>query len=278
MDNILRKLPVDLGEHLHISFPLAHLREVKTPFGWADVRPYNRLFFVLKAPSGGGGDIRDAFGRQRLVLKKNTVLYMPPQTFVDCRYRPGVMVAAFHVQAELFHGNDLFLGQTRFLAIHDVHIADRMMEPVGKRSVGSALAMRSICLDIISRVADMLGVEVDKTLQLEARHGELLRIIRTHPGYGLRVGDLAQRLGGNRVRLSRDFAREAGLPLKKYIDRAVLEEAKRLLMYSRLSVRQIADRLEFPDEFFFSHFFKRRTGRSPVQWRDTARSREPFES
>ncbi len=44
-------------------------------------------------------------------------------------------------------------------------------------------------------------------------------------------------------------------------------EIKRLLVHTNLSVTEIAGRLNFPDQSYFTKFFKRETGISPLQYR-----------
>lgn len=53
------------------------------------------------------------------------------------------------------------------------------------------------------------------------------------------------------------------------IDSYVIEEAKRQLRNTRLSVLEISQRLNFPNQSFFGKYFKRLTGQSPYQYRKT---------
>lgn len=54
----------------------------------------------------------------------------------------------------------------------------------------------------------------------------------------------------------------------EFIDEMVITEAKILLGDLSYSVGQVADHLHFSDQFFFSKFFKRRTGLSPKEYRN----------
>ena len=55
----------------------------------------------------------------------------------------------------------------------------------------------------------------------------------------------------------------------EYIDEMVIAEAKILLGDLSYSVGQVADALHFSDQFFFSKFFKRRTGLSPKEYKSS---------
>ena len=55
----------------------------------------------------------------------------------------------------------------------------------------------------------------------------------------------------------------------EFIDDMVITEAKILLGNVSYSVGQVADHLHFSDQFFFSKFFKRRTGMSPKEYKSS---------
>ncbi len=55
----------------------------------------------------------------------------------------------------------------------------------------------------------------------------------------------------------------------EFIDEMVVAEAKILLGDLSYSVAQVADHLHFSDQFFFSKFFKRRTGMSPKEYKNS---------
>jgi len=60
-----------------------------------------------------------------------------------------------------------------------------------------------------------------------------------------------------------------GLPAKVLINQKLVREAKYLLALGDLSVKQIAAELGFEDTNYFSFFFKRETGLSPLDYRQS---------
>ena len=55
----------------------------------------------------------------------------------------------------------------------------------------------------------------------------------------------------------------------EFIDEMVITEAKILLGDLSYSVGQVADALHFSDQFFFSKFFKKTTGLSPKEYKNS---------
>lgn len=56
---------------------------------------------------------------------------------------------------------------------------------------------------------------------------------------------------------------------KEFIDRSVILEIKMMLQSSELSVQEIAYRLHFPDQSYLGRYFKKHTGESPTEYRNT---------
>ncbi|HEY7453536.1 MAG TPA: AraC family transcriptional regulator [Thermoleophilaceae bacterium] len=104
------------------------------------------------------------------------------------------------------------------------------------------------------------GTDVD----LHRRFLELLeRDFRTSH----EAGHYASELGVTTGTLSRTLSRLTGRTTKQLILDRVLLEAVRLLRFSDLQVKEIADRLGFSDQFAFSKAFKRQRGEAPLDFR-----------
>ncbi len=57
------------------------------------------------------------------------------------------------------------------------------------------------------------------------------------------------------------------MPLKLFLQKELAAQASRYLLGSPLSAREIAERLEFSSEYYFSNFFRRSTGTTPTAFR-----------
>ncbi len=58
--------------------------------------------------------------------------------------------------------------------------------------------------------------------------------------------------------------------VRQFIDEMVIAEAKIFLDTPSVSIANVADELNFSDQFFFSKFFKNHTGLSPSEYKRTA--------
>lgn len=80
--------------------------------------------------------------------------------------------------------------------------------------------------------------------------------------------DLAKIIGCTPAKLNEQSKKFTGRTAQSVIHGLVASEAKRLFMYDRLSVKEVAFALGFKDPFYFSNFFKKETGVSPKEYRE----------
>ncbi|WP_294082871.1 MULTISPECIES: helix-turn-helix domain-containing protein [unclassified Proteiniphilum] len=69
--------------------------------------------------------------------------------------------------------------------------------------------------------------------------------------------------------LSKIIREVSGKSVSQWIDEMVIMEAKAMLKSSNLTVLQISEKLNFPNASFFGSYFKKRTGISPIQYRES---------
>ncbi|MCX5562689.1 AraC family transcriptional regulator [Streptomyces sp. NBC_00038] len=91
---------------------------------------------------------------------------------------------------------------------------------------------------------------------------------RTH-----RVADHAASLGYSVRTLTRATLAATGHTAKQHLDARILLEAKRLLVHTDASAAAVGTRLGFTDPGDFSKFFRKRDGRTPLEFRAMARGR-----
>lgn len=77
------------------------------------------------------------------------------------------------------------------------------------------------------------------------------------------VADLAELCGICRDTFSRTFTRKNGISPKQFLNRCILHRAYLMLSADELKIHEIAEKLDFNNEFYFSRFFKKHTGLSP---------------
>jgi AraC-like DNA-binding protein len=99
------------------------------------------------------------------------------------------------------------------------------------------------------------------------RFKEFQRLVEMNFTHWHQVGEYAAEIGCSEKSLSRATREATGLNGKAFIASRVNLEAKRLLAHTDLSVTSIGESLGFGETTNFVKFFKRESGRTPVDFR-----------
>lgn len=97
--------------------------------------------------------------------------------------------------------------------------------------------------------------------------GAAIRFIRENYRRSVTVGEAAAAAGFSEAHFSRVFKAQTGCAPYEYIQLCRVDEAKRLLLSTRLSVGEIADRLGYGSEGCFINAFRRKVGVPPGTFR-----------
>ena len=84
---------------------------------------------------------------------------------------------------------------------------------------------------------------------------------------GFNLVEYAQTSQYSEAHLIRIFRNAFGVTPYDYLMSKKMELAKRLLLYSSFSIKEIAAHLSFSDQYYFSNFFKMKTGLSPRNYK-----------
>ncbi len=105
--------------------------------------------------------------------------------------------------------------------------------------------------------------------------GPVTRVVQAvlaAPARDWKARELAAIAGVGYTKLRDLFKQSQQETLHEFLQRTRLDQARLLLCDPRLTVKDVAGRLSFSTEFYFSHFFREATGMSPTQFRLKSKS------
>ncbi|MBS1640851.1 MAG: helix-turn-helix domain-containing protein [Bacteroidetes bacterium] len=97
---------------------------------------------------------------------------------------------------------------------------------------------------------------------------KFLEIVRANFKKNLTLKQYASLLNTTESKLNEHSKLHTGKTAKNVIHGLLASEAKRFLMYEKLSVKEVAYELGFSDPFYFSNFFKKITNQSPKAYKE----------
>jgi AraC-like DNA-binding protein len=185
-------------------------------------------------------------------------------------------------ELRFFGHDDDIMRKTTMSEFHSERIRDLTAElrrhaPRWADRLSSATTEHEL-LEVVSKLFNLssaLPPARDSTVDRNDRSGEIARFISRNLHQGLTLKILAQFLGYSEKYCSDLFHSTMGEPFSQYLKRRQTDAAAALLTTTDKSLAEIASAIGFSDQFAFSHFFKRMTGRSPRDYRIAHAQRRP---
>lgn len=81
------------------------------------------------------------------------------------------------------------------------------------------------------------------------------------------IAQLAKHFGFSERNLKRRFKDATQIPIIQYLQKVKIDKAKKLLLSTNLSIKEISYQVGYSNDSFFSRLFKAETGESPGTWR-----------
>ncbi|MBC9251702.1 AraC family transcriptional regulator [Pseudomonas alcaligenes] len=141
----------------------------------------------------------------------------------------------------------------------------------GEHAPGRELMLQSLISALLVWVGRRSQALAHAEAQLPDRGREHLqrftRLLEAHYRAHRPIEQYAAELGISAAHLNALCRRLAGQSALQLINQRLLLEAKRCLVYTAMTVNQVADSLGFSEPAYFSRFFKRSTGLTPKAFR-----------
>lgn len=120
-----------------------------------------------------------------------------------------------------------------------------------------------------------LGFDCEEIYRLSLDHQKnkasiitsFINLVEEHAKCNRRLAFYAEKLDYNPRYLSAMVKKEAGLSGQEIIDQYAVLAAMAKLAYTRKSIKEISNEMDFPTQSDFGKFFKRMTGKSPLEYR-----------
>lgn len=129
--------------------------------------------------------------------------------------------------------------------------------------------IRSILQSMIYYIAGVVNLDKDnhKRERKEELFSHFIQLIIKNYKKNKKLDFYAQQLFISPKYLSDIIKKISGQSAHEWIDRYILLETKILLRTSDKTIAQIADELNFPNNSFFSKYFKKHCGMTPKEYR-----------
>jgi len=156
----------------------------------------------------------------------------------------------------------------------------RFLETLFRQAISETKNSHDFTLELLRSVLDVIlttcaaRYKVNENL-LNKGKGQILvkrffHLIEENNQKNLSMSDYARMIGVTPNHLTQTVKQLTGKTSTQIIKAKQLLEIKRLLVHTNLNVSEIANQLNFEDQSYFTKFFRRETGITPLQYRAEA--------
>lgn len=176
------------------------------------------------------------------------------------------------LRCELIDGVDIFTGwpdlKPVLLGPWDKHEWNREWRKT-PASINFYMQLQGILFQLMAQSFGDLNQIIVHHLHLCGNYAGVFELIEKRLGADLLISEMAKAHGTSLAAFSMAFRRDLGVSAKTYLNRRLNQEACHLVLTTQYSVKEIAARLRFADEHYFSRFFSKMNGTPPVKYRQT---------
>lgn len=148
-------------------------------------------------------------------------------------------------------------------------VFDYLLKPVSRENLEGTLGKASLALEKhfhLEEDSSLTGKDSQEIVDY------VILYIRNHYMHDVDFSELSSRLGFSSAYLTKLFNKHVGNTPLKYLTDIRIHEAKHLLLNTTLPIREVGEKVGYPDQFHFSKTFRKVTGMNPTAYRHNSRS------
>lgn len=226
----------------------------------------NRILLPLDDSRNGDSCVRD---REKFFpMRRGCAYFIPAYHTAGVKLSEDMHFISIQFMLDLHNGVDLFSLTRKILEIENMTLLQKA--ECAFDSPGEALTsfrLQGLVYDFISiLLAKLEEQDLNFNAGTHAACGDL-HWINEMCTAETTVEELADLCHVCRDTFSRSFTRKHGITPKQFLNSCILHRACTLLSSENMKVCEIAKKLKFTNEFYFSRFFKKHTGMPPSHFR-----------
>lgn len=134
--------------------------------------------------------------------------------------------------------------------------------------------IKGLLFSLLARIGSIyMTKDIDQNKQATSHHEELIErflgLLKIHHKEERSVSFYADKMFLTSKYLSTTIKKITGKSISTWINFAIIMQSKVLLKTTDLTVTQISEELNFPNPSFFGRLFKKHTGMTPIEYRES---------
>jgi len=228
------------------------------------VFPYNLLIATLDAKGGADDYLMNTITGEKTHLRAGYAYILPCHVPIQFERTPAFTVVTIRFNLTFFYALDIFHGSERIGTVRAPEFISFLKNTVcSSGQVDLVKTATRLKIEIMGLCLSCWPDHVDQPDPRMWKYEKILLYVRMHGDANLTVDQLARQCGMRQDVFSRSFSRDLGRSPSQYIADFLVQKISTYLLTSRLSLKEIAQKLNFSSEYYLSRFFKKHTKLSP---------------
>jgi len=258
-----------LTRHPYFRLRLAHAAIGNYPcHAIRNTMPVNRFFIVFADSGKDDSWISDALSGEKFPIRAGHFYFVPCNHPSDWHLEPDVWFVSLQFNLELFYGFDVFRDYRHCLMQNAPDLAQELKELIHHEDeIRTLCRINEIIYNLCVQLLSDQTVKLQKNIVQWHNYEKIFEFIQNHGDATTTVAMLAEMHGQRNNVFSRNFTSDIGITPKDFISNTLTRKASDMLLTPGVTILEIARKLNFSSEYYFSRFFKRQTGVPPRQFR-----------
>ncbi|WP_168193764.1 AraC family transcriptional regulator [Lysinibacillus sp. SGAir0095] len=202
-------------------------------------------------------------------MSANTIVHAGPSMNIDIEVQSGDewQYAVIHYQiAENHLGKYPYFNKHFSISVDTNGLLTELTHQLMKNYITPTNMAKLSCKGLFLQLVETILVSSSKKIDNVDQMDLAVRLIHEQYSRPITIQDLAMQLGIERRRFAYLFERYTGLTPIHYLTEIRIRRAKELLR-SGITVAEVAEKVGYLDNFYFSRVFKKHTGLSPTMYK-----------
>lgn len=232
---------------------------------WACTLPFNRLIYIFQGsqtPSRIYNDVSE------FKMESGNWLFIPAGICSNHEQNEGLFLISIQFNLELISGAEYMYGCSGMYMGNSPEQRDEFFSLMNKDpEIPDIFILQKLIWNFLSPIVakekENLFSRTDRFLRFQSLFDEFTK----EPYKDFSVQEMAKLMKMGKESFIKHFTAETGCSPKLFFHRLRAAAAARELLSNHGTIREIAEKFHFYDEFYFSRFMKKMTGLSPREYR-----------
>ncbi len=249
--------------------------------------PHKHKYYEMCFFTGGGGEHEIDFithsikppsihflrpGQVHLIRRGEAYkgyLVIFSEEFFNLRFRNMEIIPGYPLVSQLENGPILNLSEEQYLQFHQliINIENEIGDNAPDVEEIIIAYLKIFFLKLRQNFIKLVSIENEAAGQNRKIVYEFNQLVDKYYNQIHHVKDFAELMGESPVQLNRAIKEVTGKTASEIIIERLILEAKRLLIYSDLSNKEVAYKLNYEDPSYFARIFRKKTGCTPSGFR-----------